>query len=104
MTGRREALLARIRAGVEVDPETGCWVWTGADSGSGRGGGYARMSLDGQTVAVHRVAYVCTFGFVSSRRHIDHGCRNRRCVNPAHLELVTPRENARRRDAARAAR
>ncbi|MEM9426643.1 MAG: HNH endonuclease [Pseudomonadota bacterium] len=41
------------------------------------------------------------FGFLHSRRQVDHTCRNRLCVNPAHLELVTHKQNCRRRDLAR---
>ena len=52
---RRERILARIVAQIEIDPDTGCWIWQGTTSGNGRGGGYPRMTYDGQTVAVHRV-------------------------------------------------
>jgi hypothetical protein len=54
-------------------------------------------------VAVHRVVYVNAFGYVPGKKQIDHKCRNRLCVNPDHLEVVTHRENQRRRDAAKAA-
>lgn len=101
MQDRRARIAAKIEARIEIDPATGCWVWTGPTSGTGRGGGYPRMSLDGQTVAVHIVAWTNAHGFVPGRKQLDHTCRNRLCVNPAHLELVTHRENQRRRDAAR---
>jgi hypothetical protein len=58
------------------------------------------MSLDGHTVAVHRAMFVLFNGPVSGRKQIDHVCRNRLCVNPDHLEMVTHRENCRRRDSA----
>lgn len=91
-------VLGRIMARVEVpEDETGCWSWTGPLSGNGRGRGYPRMCLDGQTVAVHRVMYTLYHGYVPGKKQIDHVCRNRRCVNPAHLEMVTHRENQRRR-------
>ena len=61
------------------------------------------MSLSGQTVAVHIVMFTNEHGYVPGRKQVDHNCRNRRCVNPAHLELVTHKENQRRRDRARAA-
>ena len=57
------------------------------------------MSLDGQTVAVHIVSYVNKNGFVPGKKQIDHLCNNRMCVNPDHLEMVTHKENQRRRDA-----
>lgn len=100
---RRDDIVKRIMARVRVDPETGCWEWTGPTSGeNGRGSGYPRMNLDGQTVAVHRVMYTHRHGYVPGKKQIDHTCRNRRCVNPDHLEMVTHKENQKRR--ARAAR
>lgn len=99
---RRRDILARIRRRVDECAVTGCWNWTGPTSGAGRGGGYPRMCLDGQTVAVHRVVFTHFNGFVPGKKQIDHTCRNRCCVNPEHLEMVTHKENQRRRDAATA--
>lgn len=76
-----------------------CHIWTGPTSGTGRGGGYGRMSLDGQTVATHIVTFVNYFGFVPSKKQIDHLCNQRLCCNPAHLEMVTHLKNQRRRAA-----
>ncbi|WP_417724597.1 HNH endonuclease signature motif containing protein [Salipiger sp.] len=58
------------------------------------------MCLSGQTVAVHRVMFTHHFGYIPGRKQIDHRCRNRMCVNPAHLEMVTHKTNQRRRDEA----
>lgn len=111
--GRRDRVRAKIMSRVRIDPETGCWIWTGPTSGSrykgdekpkkGRGFGYPRMSLDGQTVAVHLVMWVNENGYIPGRKQLDHVCRNRLCVNPhpEHTELVTHRQNQRRRDRAR---
>lgn len=74
-----------------------CHLWTGPTSGTGRGGGYGRMSLDSQTVAVHIVTYTHYFGFIPSKKQVDHLCNQRLCCNPAHLELVTHLTNQRRR-------
>lgn len=104
MGDRREAIEAKVRARIELVccPALGsdCWQWTGPDSGDGRGGDYPRMCLDGQTVAVHRVMFTNKNGFIPGKKQIDHKCRNRRCVNPDHLEMVTHKENQRRRDRA----
>lgn len=99
---RRTDILNRIRERTIIDPVTGCHCWTGPTSGNGRGGGYPRMSLDGQTVAVHRVVFVTVHGFVPGKKQIDHICRNRLCVNPDHLEMVTHKENQKRRSLAQA--
>lgn len=58
------------------------------------------MSLDGQTVAVHLVLWTNENGYIPGRKTIDHRCRNRLCINLDHLEMVTMKENARRRDEA----
>lgn len=81
--------------------DTDCWIWTGPHSGEGRGGGYPRMCLDGQTVAVHKVMAVHAFGYIPGRKQVDHICRNRMCVNPNHLEVVTHKQNMKRRDTAK---
>jgi hypothetical protein len=104
---RRAEISARIAANVEVVDlgyETPCFLWKLADSGSGRGGGYPRMKLNNRTVAVHIVSFVNEHGYVPGNKHIDHRCRNRMCVNPDHLEMVTPSRNQRRRWAAARAR
>ncbi|ESY75520.1 hypothetical protein X740_30955 [Mesorhizobium sp. LNHC221B00] len=77
-----------------------CHVWTGPDSGTGRGGGYPRMSLDGQTVAVHIVNWTNEHGFIPGKKQLDHLCRTRRCIRDDHLEMVTHKQNQKRRDAA----
>lgn len=98
---RRGLIREKIWAGCDYDRETGCWNWCGGTSGQeGRGADYPRMSLDGATVAVHRASWANENGPIPPRKQIDHRCRNRRCVNPDHLEMVTPRENCRRRNQA----
>lgn len=101
---RRDEIRARIMARVRIDSETGCWIWTGQTSGeNGRGRGYPRMALDGQTVAVHRVMFTIEHGYIPGKKQIDHKCRNRLCVNPDpdHLEMVTHKRNQKRRAEAR---
>lgn len=90
--------------GFEIDGlPSPCHLWQGSHSGTGRGGGYPRMSLSGQTVAVHIVSYVNKNGYVPGKKQIDHLCNNRMCVNPDHLEMVTHKQNQKRRDLRRAA-
>lgn len=101
---RRAEIMARVLASVDIRDcgyDTPCWVWTMADSGGGRGGGYPRMKLNNRTCAVHKVVFVNEHGFVPGNKQIDHRCRNRRCVNPDHLEMVSHLENQKRRDRAR---
>lgn len=99
---RHREIWEKVLDRVEVDPVTGCWVWTGPTSGNGRGGGYPRMNLDGQTVAVHRVTTTLYKGYIPGKKQVDHVCRNRLCVCPFddHHEIVTHKRNQRRRDRA----
>jgi hypothetical protein len=68
-----------------------CWLWTGAISK----GGYGLATFRGRQSTAHRIAYQIANDIIldNPRMHVDHLCRNRPCVNPAHLELVTAREN-----------
>ena len=108
MSSRRDRIRAKIMARVEIDPVTGCYNWTGPTSGSeGRGADYPRMSLDGQTVAVHKAMWTNEHGFIPGKKELDHVCRNRRCVRPdndKHVQMVTRKRNAIRRKEARRAR
>lgn len=88
--------MARILERTRFAPETGCRIWTGP-TGGGRNGLYARMSVDGRTVPVHRVVCSHYWGYLPPNRQVDHLCGNTLCVEPTHLEPVTHRENQRRR-------
>jgi hypothetical protein len=96
-SSRRADIIGKIMSRVSIDHITNCWNWLGPTSGDGRGGGYGRMSLSGQTVAVHIVSYTHFFGYVPGKKQVDHQCRNRLCCNPNHLELVTHLQNQKRR-------
>lgn len=67
----------------------GCWLWNGRPNKHG----YSMTRIRGRTVIVHRMAYELLVGPIPEGLEIDHLCRNRRCVNPAHLEPVTGRVN-----------
>jgi hypothetical protein len=69
----------------EVDAVTGCWLWRLTVDSSGYPKIYGRNA--------HRVVYAIVHGSVGSGLQVDHLCRVKRCVNPDHLEAVTPREN-----------
>src|SRR5690349_17511921 len=91
-----DRLPARFWSKVDTS-ESGCWEWTA----SLNIGGYAKFSAGGKHGGWrygHRVAYEALVAPVDRSLDLDHLCRNRKCVNPAHLEPVTRRENLLRGD------
>jgi hypothetical protein len=78
---------ARVRLG--TDPGA-CWEWMGLKNPKGYGQFYAQRTAK---VAAHRYAFEMFVGPIPVGLYIDHLCRNRGCVNPAHMEPVTTREN-----------
>jgi len=77
-----------IASKINIDA-AGCWLWTASKSKLG----YGRVSIRQQMLQAHRVVYWLLVGPIPSHLQIDHLCRVPACVNPKHLEPVTPREN-----------
>lgn len=77
----------------KTKPVGSCWEWTGSKSG----GGYGRFGLNSRNELAHRVSLLLFKGVdLRVDRYIsqaDHLCRNRLCVNPEHLEMVSQTEN-----------
>ena len=73
----------------KVDKSGDCWVWRGYVASTG----YGRLSVGRKHYQAHRYAYELVNGPVSADLVMDHLCNNKACVNPAHLEPVTNREN-----------
>ena len=98
-----KVMFERMRAKVRVDYETDCWNWVGATAGNGYpkfrrpAKWYGRREVE----PAHRGMYEIYFGPVDSSLHLDHLCRNKKCVNPYHLEPVTHAENIRRGNTAK---
>lgn len=74
----------------------GCWLWTGHVGQNGYGKFYPTWAGGTKGVYAHRFAYELFVGPIAPKLTIDHLCRVRNCVRPAHLEAVTQRENLRR--------
>lgn len=88
---RDKRLPPRFWAKVEPDPNTGCWLWTACRCGPGYGG----FSVGGRMAYAHRHAFGALARPIPPGMEIDHVCRTRACVNPAHLRLATSTENKR---------
>jgi len=84
--------LERFWSHVSPEPNTGCWLWM---AGEARGG-YAKFKADGKTVVAHKWYWETRNGPVPGGLELDHLCRVRCCVNPIHLEAVTPLVNFQR--------
>lgn len=76
--------------------EPACWDWNGCHNSRGYGITYR----NGKQVLAHRAVYEMERGPIPHGLTIDHLCRNKGCVNPAHMEPVTQAENNRRGKAA----
>lgn len=66
-----------------------CIVWIGARTERG----YGRLVVAGVRHSPHRFAWEYRFGNLPKELVLDHLCRNTSCVNMAHLEPVSNREN-----------
>lgn len=66
-----------------------CWEWTSYVDKNG----YGRFFINGKHQQAHRVSYEDKFGKIPEGLVINHLCRNRKCVNPKHLEVVTQKVN-----------
>lgn len=69
--------------------DDGCWLWHANKNAAG----YGRFQLDGRGQPAHRVIYELLVGPIPAGLVLDHLCRVHACVNPAHLEPVSQREN-----------
>jgi hypothetical protein len=83
--------LAWFEGHLDVRGDFECWLWTGMlDKG------YGRIVVGGVTHAAYRFSYVLHRAEIPAGLALDHLCRMPACVNPWHLEPVTPAVNSRR--------
>ncbi|MFS2091030.1 HNH endonuclease signature motif containing protein [Paenarthrobacter nicotinovorans] len=75
-----------------VEKSADCWNWTGwLDTH-----GYGTLHLGRKHHRAHRISFAIHGRKLDQTMVLDHLCRNRRCVNPKHLEQVTNVENVMR--------
>lgn len=85
------SLLDRFEGKYIPEPNSGCWLWTASLNTYGYGQIYVRDL--GRHDHAHRVSWELFKGEIPVGMDIDHLCRVRSCVNPDHMQPVSPREN-----------
>lgn len=72
-----------------VDNHQGCWIWLGRVQSSG----YGVARINKKEVALHRASYIAFNGVIPEGLLVRHRCHTRRCCNPLHLDIGTPKDN-----------
>ena len=81
-------ILDRFWSRVEKAPT--CWLWIGYKQPKGYG---EFIPHRGHKVLAHRYSYELEYGPIAPGMQVDHICRQRSCVRPEHLRLVTNKRN-----------
>lgn len=78
-------MFAKVSRGTDEE----CWLWQGADNGTG----YGQISKNYKKIYVHRLSYEIHVGPIPENMTVHHLCMNTKCVNPKHLSLASRGDN-----------
>ena len=92
-TAQKETLAAYVDDRVSIEPNSGCWLWLLSDGSHGYPQGSVPTVTGQRVTLAHRLSYLAAHGAIPAGYEVDHLCRNRCCVNPAHLEATTKHAN-----------
>lgn len=82
--------MQRILARVWVDPATNCWYCTGTKQ---KRSGHPMIKINARNHTVVRVVYEQVRGPIPGRNQLHHLCRHSACINPWHVQALTPLEH-----------